>query len=103
MNRPESPSVALMVTCLVDTIRPSVGWASVKLLEDAGCHVSVPSQTCCGQPNWNSGDAKGAADLARGMIAALEGYDYVVVPSGSCAANRNKHPDPRVDGFENRR
>lgn len=80
------PHVALMVTCLVDTIRPSVGFATVKLLEDAGCRVSVPVQTCCGQPNWNSGDKAGAADLARTMIAALEGHDHVVVPSGSCAA-----------------
>ncbi|MEL7470989.1 MAG: (Fe-S)-binding protein [Pseudomonadota bacterium] len=76
----------MMVTCLVDMIRPSVGFATVKLLEDAGCTVSVPSQTCCGQPNWNSGDRLGAEALARTMIAALEGYDYVVVPSGSCAA-----------------
>ena len=75
-----------MVTCLVDTIRPPVGWASIKLLEDAGCRVSVPSQTCCGQPNWNSGDKAGAAILAKTMIAALEGHDFVVVPSGSCAA-----------------
>ncbi|MEL6998353.1 MAG: (Fe-S)-binding protein [Pseudomonadota bacterium] len=76
----------MMVTCLVDMIRPSVGFATAKLLEDAGCTVSVPSQTCCGQPNWNSGDRLGAQALARTMIAALEGYDYVVVPSGSCAA-----------------
>ena len=80
------PHVALMVTCLVDTIRPSIGFATVKLLEEAGCRVSVPAQTCCGQPNWNSGDKAGAADLARTMIAALEGHDFVVVPSGSCAA-----------------
>ena len=86
MTPPQNPSVALMVTCLVDTVRPAVGWASVKLLEDAGCQVSVPSQTCCGQPNWNSGDKAGAAALAKTMISALEGHDYVVVPSGSCAA-----------------
>ena len=75
-----------MVTCLVDTIRPSIGFATVKLLEDAGCSVSVPSQTCCGQPNWNSGDREGAKTLARVMIKALEGHDFIVVPSGSCAA-----------------
>lgn len=86
MERPKNPSIVLMVTCLVDTIRPGVGFASVKLLEDAGCRVSVPSQTCCGQPNWNSGDREGAKTLARTMIGALEGHDYVVVPSGSCAA-----------------
>ena len=86
MERPRNPSVAMLVTCLVDTIRPSVGFATAKLLEDAGCTVSVPSQTCCGQPNWNSGDREGARALARVMIEALEGHDFVVVPSGSCAA-----------------
>lgn len=83
---PTSPRVALLVTCLVDMTRPSVGFAAVKLLEEAGCKVEVPSQTCCGQPNYNSGDRTGAAALARTMIAAMEGYDYVVAPSGSCAA-----------------
>ena len=90
MERPKNPSVALMVTCLVDTIRPSIGFATVKLLEDAGCSVSVPSQTCCGQPNWNSGDREGAKTLARVMIKALEGHDFIVVPSGSCAATVTK-------------
>ena len=75
----------MMVTCLVDTIRPTIGFAAVKLLEDAGCSVDVPSQTCCGQPNWNSGDREGAQSLAQTMIEALEGFDFVVVPSGSCA------------------
>lgn len=82
----KGPTVALMVTCLVDTLRPSIGHASVKLLEDAGCTVYVPRQTCCGQPNYNSGDRRGARKLAETMIEALEGADYVVVPSGSCAA-----------------
>ena len=83
---PDAPRIALLVTCLVDMIRPSVGFAAVKLLEDAGCAVEVPEQTCCGQPNYNSGDRAGAQALARGMIAAMEGFDHVVVPSGSCAA-----------------
>ena len=51
-----STRVGLFVTCLVDLIRPSVGFAAVKLLEDAGCTVEVPVQTCCGQPAFNSGD-----------------------------------------------
>jgi L-lactate dehydrogenase complex protein LldE len=81
-----APTVALFVTCLVDMFRPSVGFATVKLLEDAGCRVEVPSaQTCCGQPAWNSGDTEGARAIARQVIAALEGYDHVVAPSGSCA------------------
>ena len=79
--------VALFVTCLVDMFRPSVGFATIKLLEDAGCTVEVPAtQTCCGQPAWNSGDRETAKAIARQVIAAFEGYDAVVAPSGSCAA-----------------
>jgi L-lactate dehydrogenase complex protein LldE len=81
------PRVALFVTCLVDTFRPSVGFATVKLLEDAGCIVTVPpAQTCCGQPAWNSGDRANAQAIAKQVIDAFEGYDYIVVPSGSCGA-----------------
>jgi L-lactate dehydrogenase complex protein LldE len=81
------PRVALFVTCLVDMFRPSVGFATVKLLEDAGCVVEVPeAQTCCGQPAWNSGDRATAKAIARQVIAAFEGFDYVVAPSGSCGA-----------------
>ena len=86
MSETSRPRVALLVTCLVDVIRPSVGFASARLLEQAGCEVHVPAQTCCGQPNWNNGDRAGAQDLARTMIRAMAGYDHVVVPSGSCAA-----------------
>lgn len=87
-----APRVALFVTCLVDLMRPSIGFAAVKLLEAAGCEVDVPAaQTCCGQPAYNSGDKATAAALARQTIAALEGFDYVVAPSGSCAGMLKKH------------
>ena len=87
-----SPRVGLFVTCLVDLMRPSVGFAAVKLLENAGCRVEVPeTQTCCGQPAFNSGDRKDARDVARGVIAAFQGFDYVVVPSGSCAGMIHEH------------
>lgn len=87
-----TPRVGLFVTCLVDLYRPTVGFAAVKLLEDAGCTVEVPSaQTCCGQPAFNAGDRKTAQDLARNTIAAFEGFDYVVVPSGSCGGQIRKH------------
>ena len=85
------PRVALFVTCLVDLIRPSVGFAAVKLLEDAGCKVEVPVQTCCGQPAFNSGDRGTARALAEQMIEAFRGYDYVVAPSGSCAGMIKAH------------
>ena len=86
------PRVGLFVTCLVDLMRPSIGFAAVKLLGEAGCDVEVPKgQTCCGQPAYNSGDKDTAKDLARQTIAALEGYDYVVAPSGSCAGMLRAH------------
>jgi L-lactate dehydrogenase complex protein LldE len=79
------PRVALFVTCLVDLHRPTVGFAAIRLLEQSGCVVEVPqAQTCCGQPAYNSGDRASTRAIAAGVIAAFEGYDYVVVPSGSC-------------------
>jgi L-lactate dehydrogenase complex protein LldE len=83
--------VGLFVTCLVDLFRPSVGFAAVKLLEDAGCEVVVPTQTCCGQPAFNSGDRADAQAIARRTIDAFAGCDYVVAPSGSCAGMLAKH------------
>ncbi len=86
------PNVGLFVTCLVDLMRPVVGFAAVKLLEDAGCVVSVPAaQTCCGQPAYNAGDQTDARAIARQVIAAFEGFDYVVAPSGSCAGMIRVH------------
>jgi L-lactate dehydrogenase complex protein LldE len=84
--------VALFVTCLVDLFRPSVGFAAVKLLEDAGCTVEVPAlQVCCGQPAYNSGDRATTRDIARQVIATFEGYDAVVAPSGSCGGMLSHH------------
>jgi L-lactate dehydrogenase complex protein LldE len=89
---PEPARVALLVTCLVDLFRPRVGFAAVKLLEQAGCTVEVPrAQTCCGQPAYNSGDRADAKAIARQVIAAFAGYDYVVAPSGSCAGMITLH------------
>ena len=89
---PESPRVALFVTCLVDLFRPSVGFAAVKLLQQAGCRIEVPlRQTCCGQPAFNSGDRRGAEAIARGVIEAFAGFDHVVAPSGSCAGMLRLH------------
>ena len=86
------PRVALFVTCLVDLHRPSVGFAAIRLLEQAGCAVEVPrAQTCCGQPAYNAGDRATARDLAAGILDAFAAYDYVVVPSGSCGGMISHH------------
>ncbi len=92
---PHTPHVGLFVTCLVDTMRPSVGFAAAELLQRAGCRVSAPArQTCCGQPAYNAGARSAAAAIARDVVASFEGFDYVVAPSGSCAGMLRCHyPD----------
>ncbi len=77
--------VGLFVTCLVDMMRPRIGFAALKLLEQAGCTVVVPQQqTCCGQPGFNSGDRESGRAMARRFLKEFEGFEYVVAPSGSC-------------------
>jgi len=90
--------VGLFVTCLVDLIRPSVGFAAVKLLQDAGCTVAVPLQSCCGQPAFNSGDRSTTRAIAEQVILAFEPFDYVVAPSGSCAGMLKTHYPDLFDG-----
>jgi L-lactate dehydrogenase complex protein LldE len=83
--------VGLFATCLVDLMRPSVGFAAVKLLEDQGLVVEVPTQSCCGQPAFNSGDRATTRAMALNVLEAFEGYDAIVVPSGSCGGMIKSH------------
>jgi len=84
--------VGFFVTCLVDLMRPSVGFAAIELLEAAGADVYVPpGQTCCGQPAYNSGDRVDAIALAKRVVDAFEGCDYLVTPSGSCGGMIRTH------------
>jgi L-lactate dehydrogenase complex protein LldE len=84
--------VGLFVTCLVDLMRPSIGFAAIKLLESGGAEVFVPpAQTCCGQPGYNSGDRAGATLLAAKVVGEFEGCDYLVAPSGSCSGMIRTH------------
>ncbi|MEX1035113.1 MAG: (Fe-S)-binding protein [Sneathiella sp.] len=92
-------NVALFVTCLVDLNRPSVGFAAVRLLEAAGCTIMVPeSQTCCGQIAYNSGDKESTKAIAKAVIRAFQGFDYVVAPSGSCAGMIRHHYKELFEG-----
>jgi L-lactate dehydrogenase complex protein LldE len=85
MGKREVVRVGLFVTCLVDAIRPEIGFSALKLLEGAGFEVVVPqAQTCCGQPAYNSGDSATARELAEKLLREFEAFDYVVLPSGSC-------------------
>jgi len=88
----EKPNVALFVTCLADVMRPNVAFAAARLLEASGANVHVPeTQTCCGQPAFNSGASAAARTVAEQVIDAFLPYDYVVAPSGSCAGMIKTH------------
>jgi len=88
----QEQTVGLFVTCLVDLFRPNIAFAVVKLLETTGWTAVVPrAQTCCGQPAYNAGDRRDARRIARRVIRAFEDFDYVVAPSGSCAAMIKLH------------
>jgi L-lactate dehydrogenase complex protein LldE len=84
--------VGFFVTCLVDLMRPSIGFAAIRLLEAGGADVYVPpTQTCCGQPGYNSGDRSGALALASKLLDEFEACDYLVAPSGSCSGMIKTH------------
>ncbi|MBI4455653.1 MAG: (Fe-S)-binding protein [Acidobacteria bacterium] len=84
--------VGLFVTCLIDQFFPQVAWASVKLLERAGADVCFDSrQTCCGQPAYNSGFWPEARQVSGSLFGLYRDADYIVVPSGSCAAMMRQH------------
>ena len=86
--------VALFLTCVNDAIHPRTGQAVVALLERLGVEVDFPAaQTCCGQPQYNTGYRRATEPLVRRMADAFEGYDHVVTPSGSCTAMvRDNYP-----------
>ena len=84
--------VGFFVTCLVDLMRPSIGFAAIRLLEAGGAEVVVPpTQTCCGQPAYNSGDRADAKALAAKVVAEFEDCDFLVAPSGSCSGMIRTH------------
>jgi len=94
--------IALYVTCLVDLMRPAVGFAALRLLEATGNDIVVPpAQTCCGQPAWSAGNRPLATELAKQAISELENYAVVVVPSGSCAEQiKSVYPKLLADDAE---
>ena len=83
---------ALFATCLADQLFPEVAVASVKLLRHLGVTVVFPErQTCCGQPAFNAGYHRETAQVAEHHLDVFEGFEYVVLPSGSCGAMVKTH------------
>ena len=61
------------------------------------------AQTCCGQPAYNSGDRATTRALLESYLEAFAGYDYVVVPSGSCGGMLREHMPHLFDDDPNLR
>ncbi|RFU70990.1 (Fe-S)-binding protein [Peribacillus saganii] len=90
--------VSLFATCLVDMFHTEVGKATVEVLEHLGCEVEFPeSQVCCGQPAYNSGYVNDSRDAMKRMVEAFEHAEFVVTPSGSCAAMFKEYPNVLKD------
>jgi L-lactate dehydrogenase complex protein LldE len=86
------PRVSLFVTCIVDQLYPKVGLAMADVLERVGWQVDFPEeQTCCGQPAFNTGYRREAAEVARHFLGVFREAEYIVIPSGSCAAMIQHH------------
>ncbi|MBV6701866.1 (Fe-S)-binding protein [Kitasatospora aureofaciens] len=86
--------VALFATCVNDALFPATAVATVRLLERLGVDVDFPpEQSCCGQPQYNTGYRRACEPLVRRTARAFAGYDHVVTPSGSCVAMvRDNYP-----------
>ncbi|SHL47426.1 (Fe-S)-binding protein [Actinacidiphila paucisporea] len=86
--------VALFVTCVNDVLYPDTGRAVVTLLERLGVDVDFPTgQSCCGQPQYNTGYRHQTEPLVHRYATVFTDYDYIVTPSGSCAAMvRDNYP-----------
>ena len=91
----------MFVTCIVDQVFPQVGIAMTQVLEQLGYQVDFPrGQTCCGQPAFNSGYPGEAATVARHFLDVFRDAEFIVAPSGSCAAMIEHHYE---DIFANNR
>src|ERR1700722_13003205 len=84
--------IGLMIPCYVDMFYPEVGIAALELLEKLKVDFEYPyDQTCCGQPMANSGCYEEAKTTEGLFIRLFHGYDYIIIPSGSCTHRiRNK-------------
>jgi L-lactate dehydrogenase complex protein LldE len=79
-------------TCLIDLFYPQAGTSAIELLRREGVAVIYPqSQTCCGQPAWNSGYRDEALAVARAQLALFPRPIPVIIPSASCAGMMKVH------------
>jgi L-lactate dehydrogenase complex protein LldE len=78
--------VLLYVPCFMDQLYPKVAQDTMAVLEKVGCTVHYEmQQTCCGQPAFNAGFWEESKVVCQKLLLETEKYEYVVIPSASCA------------------
>ncbi len=98
---PHTMRIGLFIPCYIDQLYPSVGIATVSILERLHLEVDFPvEQTCCGQPMANTGCSTMAKPFAERFVRVFEPYDYIVCPSGSCTAMVRYQYPGLVDNHE---
>ena len=77
--------VALMLTCINDALFPETGKAVVRLLRRLGVDVDFPPARPAAASRWSTRLSRRGRSRCAAWVSAFEGYDAIVVPSGSCA------------------
>jgi len=78
--------IRLFTTCLGDIFAQEAVLSTARILRRLGHEVTLPEQTCCGQPAYNSGFQNEARPFIGDFLNGFAGSDAVVAPSGSCVA-----------------
>jgi len=82
--------VAFFVGCVGEAMFRHTHWATLRVLQQNGCDVLIPSgQGCCGAIHYHAGDREGGRRMADINVAAFENldeFDAVIVNHGGCGA-----------------
>lgn len=81
--------VAFFVGCVADAMFRHTHWATLRVLQENGCDILIPSeQGCCGAIHYHAGHSEGARQMADANLAAfdLEEIDAIIVNHGGCGA-----------------
>jgi glycolate oxidase iron-sulfur subunit len=86
--------VALVAGCMANVSFARLNEATVRVLQQNGCEVTVPAgQTCCGALHAHAGLRELARGLARRNIEVFEagGYDAVVTNAAGCGSTLKEY------------
>ena len=88
-----SDKVSLFATCVLNNFYPEVAISAARVLNRLGVEVTVEtSQTCCGQPFFNSGHWSDSSKLVGKFVADYSGCATdIVLPAGSCTSMIRNH------------